>query len=315
MAERHEDRKVVRAEARQDLHRDQPEVIRVEAVVERETQPRPPCVERVEEATPDARVEQAADLLEESAGVRPRDVVEVAHHDRRRLRRLGLARDDQELCVALRRSRVFGREGRARVQAVQLHGRAVVQFQAGVDRGNVVFDDEPDFRLDQLQAHIEQHSIGIVERPMHRVGMRSLELAQLRLPPGIGFHDQDHVRVGPADDRAQGFRAAVVHQHVGEEQPAARSAGRATAVLDLFGSQRRVGGDHVALEKQAHAQTGREGPSHWTCSADQQLRRQREGEQDGELQAREVEDPDPPGAHTQQREHGGGDRHAADRHE
>ena len=112
-----QDREMVRAEGGQAAQIAQEEVRAVEDVVERPADPAAGRVEAVEEAAADARVDGAAQAPEQAAGVRPGDVVEVAHDDHG-LPRLGnLAPDQDQLGVARQRGRGLGRARRLGVHA------------------------------------------------------------------------------------------------------------------------------------------------------------------------------------------------------
>src|SRR5918994_7125206 len=78
-----QDREMVGADEALALDPAEPELGVEEDVMERPAHDRDPGVVGVEQAAPETRVYEPADALEQSGGVGPGDVVEIARHDRR----------------------------------------------------------------------------------------------------------------------------------------------------------------------------------------------------------------------------------------
>ncbi len=78
-------------------------------------------MKRVKKSAPDARVEQAADVLEQIVCSGPRHIVEIAHYNERRGLFLVFLADDQNLGVTMRGVGVLGRKRRPRMKAAKLN--------------------------------------------------------------------------------------------------------------------------------------------------------------------------------------------------
>src|SRR5687768_4835904 len=151
-AELAEDGKMVRAEISEAAEIDQPEMVRVEQVVERESEKRYLCVKGVVKAAADARVKEAADVLEKVVRPRPGDVVQIAENDKGEVILPVLAANDDYFRVAGHCIPEFGRGRRPRMEAAELDQVARPQTYTAVDRRDVVLNEKTYQRADQFEA-------------------------------------------------------------------------------------------------------------------------------------------------------------------
>ena len=120
MAERYEERKVIRPNILHDGNLEQPERFLEKHMVERPPQQRPFGIERVVGPASDARVQQSAHLLKQAVGSRPCNVVQITGHDRRGSLFPDFLADDEQFRVPLLRILQGRRLG---MQAVEIDAR------------------------------------------------------------------------------------------------------------------------------------------------------------------------------------------------
>ena len=232
---------MIAADVVQAAQVDQPEVVRVEEVIQREPEQRVLRVVAVEEAAPDARVQQPAEAQEQPGRVAPRDVVQVAGHDRGRIG--GIVADrtthEDELGVTRRGILVVQRLGRPRVQAVQIDDVAALQADPAVNRRDVRLHLVTNLGVHQLQPAQQHHAVVVVAGLRHHVRPVRDERAHRAFHPHVVDLDgEDDVGVGGADDLTPLLERPVFHQDVRRHQ-----ADRRRGVPSAFSAQHLLAGE------------------------------------------------------------------------
>jgi hypothetical protein len=188
------------------------------------------------------------------------------------------------------------------MQAVQLDRAARGQPQTGVDGRHVLLHEMVDTRLDQAQAREEKHPVRVVLGAQDGERMRLRQLGQLLGPPAVRLEREDDVRIRLAHDRQQGRCIAVALQDVGEQQPDTVFGVAAIAVLHLRARQPRVRQHVRDLQAQTGDQQQPKCLAPGTCVDHREVKHQHDEHRRGDLHAREVEDPHPPGLAADQRQ-------------
>ena len=282
---------MVRPDSLADAHVAKQEFLGHEKVIERPAKPGVIGREGSISASANTRIEEAANLLEQTGRVRPCHIVEVADgkHGHRQCSGLLCSHDDFRvtfLCVL-----VHG--WRARVEPNHAK-RALAGPECRDDRRCVCLREVLDGRIAHRQAGGEHDAIGVVQR--------TVDLARIGLhdrchgigPRLVGFHQEEHVRIDAADQVGSALVFPIGLKHVEREE---REASVAVIFLrqgarDFVSCERRIGINAVYLPD---AQACQDERYPWPpsaikkpqCSTQYDHRNQ-------DLDPREIPDPDPP---------------------
>ena len=181
------------------------------------------------------------------------------------------------------------------MDAIEIDARAGRQPQARLDGGHVVVDQEADLGVDQLEAAEQVHAVAVVSRAADDVRVVGPQRLELAIPPRVRLDQQQDVGFDAANEIEEGPGLIIVDQDVRHQQA---DAGALGALRDGFGLRRRgrsVGPDAVELPGEGGGKGGEEEQDRTTpCTDDEGGRQQDQRQNDGELDAREIPDPDPP---------------------
>ena len=191
---------MVGAEGGQSFQAAQQERVADEDVIERPAQEPVARVKGVVHA-PGAWIEHPAEPAEQTAGVRPGHVVEVAGDDRRPVGLRDLTAGDDQLGVARQRA-VLRSARRLRVQAVQHDHVAGAQAHAGADGRHVRLEQKAHLRVDQLEPGQQHHAVGVGQRVRDPERMIRQGALEVFAPPRVGLDREDEVGIVRKDDVA-----------------------------------------------------------------------------------------------------------------
>src|SRR5687767_3961595 len=183
-------------------------------VIEWEAKTGEPRVERAEHPTTLARIDETAGLLKEARRSRPRYVVEVSAHHHGLLGITHAFSDDEQLSVALERFVAFSWSRRTRMHTIQPHGRAVVEPNLRLDRGDVLLDEEIYGRIEERQTRVHEHAVRVRQRALDGMAMRPEQHVETLAPPVVRLDEQQHVGVSRSKHADQTIGCAVRLQHV-----------------------------------------------------------------------------------------------------
>lgn len=219
-------------------------VLGMEQVVQRIAQWRVPGVEGVEHAAAATGIEQSAETLEKTSGVGPGDVVEIADDDGWFVELFEFLSEEEEFDIAwagAARSFIWLEGGgRFGMDGVEPDDAAIFEANAGFDGRDFVLHEKAELRIDERQATIEDHAVGVIDGALDDMGICGFQVSHLFGPPVVRFSEEDDVGLIFFEEAAVDVGAAILHEDVGGDEGDIRLAG---AGHDFLAGKACVGPD------------------------------------------------------------------------
>ena len=178
------------------------------------------------------------------------------------------------------------------MDADEVDDLAGAQGDAGDDGRGVLTREVPDASVHQRQPGVQVDAVVGPRDPLHGMGHRRKYGLQGLVPPGIGLHREEEVRLDPPDGLDQGAGLTVPELHVGDHhgQPALGGTG-----IDPQAPSWQIRPKHPRIDREGNRHEGqrRRCRPRGLLEEEQEAEADRE-QSDGEGQAREGEQADPP---------------------
>lgn len=137
------------------------------------------------------------------------------------------------------------------METMKLNFDSRAQLDGGANRRHIVFDQESNFRADQLKPGIKQHAVSVILGLLHREAMNGGKAAKLVLPPFIRLDDKNDIRISLSDYLPEKNRVSIVHFHVRKQQADSRFVVGLLRSLYLFTRKDCVWPNLIGLIKDA----------------------------------------------------------------
>src|SRR5688572_32662932 len=101
------------------------------------------------------------------------------------------------------------------MDGVKPDGAAAGKADAGFDGGDLFLYEEAELGIDEGEAAVKDHAVGVPEGALDDVRVGGFEVLHLVRPPAVGFGEEDEVGLKVGEEAAVDIGAAVLHEDIG----------------------------------------------------------------------------------------------------